>query len=73
VRETARRFEARLGPGRFVRIHRGAFVAVERIRELRPLPAGDAVLRLDTGAELRVSRSYRERLRARLRGPRPVS
>jgi two-component system LytT family response regulator len=68
VRETAVRFEARLDPERFVRIHRCAIAAVDRIRELRPLPGGDAIARLDTGAELRVSRSYRERVQMRLRG-----
>jgi DNA-binding LytR/AlgR family response regulator len=68
VRETAARFEARLDPERFVRVHRRAIAAVDRIRELRLLPGGDAIARLDTGAEVRVSRSYRERLQARLRG-----
>ena len=68
IRETARRFEPRLDPGRFIRIHRRSIVAVDRIRELRPLDAGDAIVRLDTDAELRVSRGYRERLQARLRG-----
>jgi two-component system LytT family response regulator len=70
VRETAARFEARLDPERFVRIHRRAIAAVDRIRELRPLPGGDALARLDSGVEVRVSRSHRERLQARLRGER---
>ena len=70
VRETAARFEARLDPERFMRIHRRAIAAVDRIRELRPLPGGDALARLDSGVEVRVSRSYRERLQARLRGKR---
>jgi hypothetical protein len=69
IRETSARLEARLDPARFVRVHRRAIAAVDRVRELRPLPGGDATLRLDTGAELRVSRSYRERLQTRLRGP----
>jgi two-component system LytT family response regulator len=70
IRETSARLEARLDPNCFVRIHRRAIVAVGRIREIRPLAGGDAIARLDSGAELRVSRSFRERVQARLRGER---
>jgi DNA-binding LytR/AlgR family response regulator len=73
IRETSARFEAKLDADRFLRIHRRAIAAVDRIRELRRLPGGDALARLDSGAELRVSRSYRERLQARLRGERASS
>jgi hypothetical protein len=68
IRETSARFEARLDVERFIRVHRRAIAAVDRIREVRALAGGDAIARLDSGAELRVSRSYRERLQARLRG-----
>ncbi len=67
IRETSARFEAKLDPTRFVRVHRRAIAAVDRVRTVRPIGGGDAIARLDSGAELRVSRSYRERLLARLR------
>jgi DNA-binding LytR/AlgR family response regulator len=64
IRETSTRFEAGLDPSRFVRIHRRTLVAMDRARTISPLPGGDATLRLDDGTELRVSRSYRDALRA---------
>jgi hypothetical protein len=66
IRETSKRFELTLDPAHFTRIHRRTIVAVGRVREMTQLGSGDAVVRLDTGAELRVSRAYRERLRAQL-------
>jgi hypothetical protein len=64
VRESLGRLEPRLDPARFARIHRGAIVAVDRIREMKSLGAGDAALQLKDGTELRLSRNYRERLAA---------
>lgn len=66
VRETSARLAARLDPERFLRIHRRAVVAVDRIRRLEPLANGDAQLTLTDGVQLRVSRSHRQALRARL-------
>ena len=66
IRDTSKRFELILDPDRFTRIHRRTIVAVDQVRELKHLGSGDAVVRLDTGAELRVSRAYRERLLTRL-------
>ncbi len=55
-----------LGPA-FVRTHRGAAVAIDRVRELRPRGKGDAVVVLASGVELPCSRAYRAGLRDRLR------
>lgn len=66
IRETSVRLEARLDPARFVRIHRRTLVAIDRIAEMTPLDGGDAALTLTVGAELRVSRNYRQTLRERL-------
>ena len=63
IRETLASFEARLDASRFVRIHRRAIVAVDRIAELQPVANGDALVRLAGGQELRASRSYRKALR----------
>jgi two-component system LytT family response regulator len=65
-REPMRDLEARLDPRRFVRIHRSAIVALDRVVELRPSAHGDHCVRLRDGTELRLSRSRRSRLRALL-------
>ena len=65
IRETLANFERRLDPDKFVRVHRRVIVAVDRIREIRPLANGDSELILHDGRELRASRSYREALRKR--------
>jgi DNA-binding LytR/AlgR family response regulator len=62
IRESHARFEEGLDPARFARIHRRMIVAVDRIGDIAPLGAGDAALRLKDGTELRVSRSFRDRL-----------
>ncbi|MDP1738525.1 MAG: LytTR family DNA-binding domain-containing protein [Caulobacter sp.] len=69
IRDTITAFAARLDPDRFVRIHRGAIVAIDRIVEVEPLGGGDATIRLRTGAELRLSRSFRSSLAAALVAP----
>lgn len=66
LREPLHRLEGRLDPGVFVRIHRSTIVRVDRIRAFRPLPNRDGVIQLADGQELRVSRTYRDRLGARL-------
>lgn len=62
LRRTLAELEAELDPTRFVRIHRSAIVNVERVRQIRPHFKGDAVVDLDDGTELRVSRSHRSDL-----------
>jgi DNA-binding LytR/AlgR family response regulator len=66
IRETLARFEAKLDPDCFARIHRGAIVAVARIREIAALASGDANVVLDDGTSVRMSRSYREAVTGRL-------
>ena len=68
VRETMASREANLDPAAFVRIHRRTIVNLLRIRDIRPLGNGDSLVRLDTGAELRASRGYREALRTAMLG-----
>jgi len=62
LRETLTALEERLDPAKFIRIHRSAIVQVSRICELRTLPNRELRLRLTTGADLKVSRTYRARL-----------
>lgn len=54
--------ESRLDPRHFVRVHRSSLVNARRIRRIVPLKWGDCTLELDTGEELRMSRTYRSNL-----------
>jgi two-component system LytT family response regulator len=65
-RETMNQMEARLDPQRFFRIHRSRIVNTERIKELQPWFNGEFVVVLHNGTQLRLSRSYREKLEERL-------
>jgi two-component system LytT family response regulator len=66
IRMTAASIEPQLDPRAFIRIHRRYIVNVDRIVEVQPWFAGDAIVVLRNGAKLRLSRTYRERLHARL-------
>jgi two-component system LytT family response regulator len=66
VRSTMAAIEAQLDPRLFIRVHRRYVVNVDRIVEVQPWFAGDAVAVLRNGAKVRVSRTYRERLHTRL-------
>jgi two-component system, LytTR family, response regulator len=65
-RETMNQMESRLDPERFFRIHRSRIVNTEHIKELQPWLNGEYVVVLQNGTELRLSRSYREKLEERL-------
>lgn len=62
IRETMNGLEAKLDPNKFLRIHRSTLVNIDRIKELSPLFSGDYSVLLKTGAELTLSRNYRDRL-----------
>ncbi len=62
VRATMKQFEERLDPSCFQRIHRSTIVNIRRIRKLKPHTNGEYFLTLDGGHELKLSRSYRDRL-----------
>jgi DNA-binding LytR/AlgR family response regulator len=66
IRETLVAFEAKLDPSAFVRIHRRTLVALSRVRGIEPLGNGDALVRLGDDITLRMSRSYRQKLRSAL-------
>jgi two-component system LytT family response regulator len=71
VRLTAGALEAQLDPRLFARIHRRYIVNLERVVEIQPYFAGDALVILRGGAKLRLSRTYRERLHEKLFGGSP--
>jgi len=66
-RGTMKQAEDELDPAQFVRIHRSAIVAVDRIVSIRSHEAGSHVVDLKGGVRLRSSRQYAERVRALLR------
>lgn len=67
LRETLQALETRLAGRGFARSHRSTLVNLAHVRELRPLADGAWRLTLDSGAELVVSRSYRDGFLARLK------
>ena len=73
LRETLTSLEARLDPGRFARIHRSIIVNLDRVAAIEPWFSGDAIVVLQQGAKLRLSRSYRQDLEERLTRSRPRS
>jgi hypothetical protein len=62
VRETATKFAAQVDMSGFVRIHRGAIIAVDRIASIQRLAKGDAQVTLTTGQQIRASRRHRQAL-----------
>ncbi len=54
--------EPRLDPRQFRRINRSQIVALDRVRELQPWFHGDGLVILTSGARLRLSRRYRDRV-----------
>jgi two-component system LytT family response regulator len=67
LRESLSSLEAQLDPARFLRIHRSTIVNLERIRELQPQSHGEYAVILQNGTQLRLSRSYRDKLDQLLR------
>lgn len=63
LRGTMQQLEQRLDPQKFARIHRSTIVNLQRVREMRPHLNGEYFLVLDSGHELKLSRSYRDKLR----------
>lgn len=63
MRSTMNDLEHKLDPRQFVRIHRCAIINIECLREFRPLPHGDYVVKLTNGRELTMSRNYRQHFR----------
>jgi two-component system LytT family response regulator len=63
TRGTISAIESALDPRQFVRIHRRIVVNMDRVREMSPLPGGDGLLVLGNGSTLRLSRTYRSRVR----------
>ena len=59
--------EEELDPARFARIHRSTIVAIDRVQSVRRHESGVHVVQLRTGAKVRSSRQYAERVRRLLK------
>ena len=66
IRETLANLEKQLDPKSFLRIHRGTIVNIERIKEMQPYFSGDYVVVLNSGMKLKLSRSFKGALDARM-------
>ena len=60
LRETMKDLEKRLDPRNFQRVHRSTIVNLSRVKQVRPHTNGESFLVLVSGAEVKVSRSYRD-------------
>src|SRR6478609_3261280 len=60
LRETMKDLEKRLDPRRFQRIHRSTIVNLDLVKQVKPHTNGECFLVLDSGAQVKVSRSYRD-------------
>ena len=67
VRESLASLEERLDRAQFVRVHRSAIVNLARVRQIRHAAVGDAVVVLDSGAQLPLSRRRREHVAEAIR------
>lgn len=60
LRETMKDLEKRLDPRYFQRVHRSTIVNLSQVREVKPHTNGECFLVLGSGAQVKVSRSYRD-------------
>jgi two-component system, LytTR family, response regulator len=62
LRATMRELEQQLDPRRFQRVHRSTIVNFARVKELRSHINGEYFLILDSGHEVKLSRSYKDKV-----------
>jgi two-component system LytT family response regulator len=68
IRDSLAELEARLDPARFVRVHRGDLVNLQAVVRFDSLFHGDALVELDDGTSVVVSRTHRDAFFTRWRG-----
>ena len=60
LRETMKDLERRLDPRVFQRVHRSTIVNLNQVRQVKPHTNGECFLVLESGQQVKVSRSYRD-------------
>lgn len=70
LRGTMKQLEDALDPRVFQRVHRSTIVNLARVKTLRAHMNGEYFLTLDGGHELKLSRTYRDKIEYFLKGPR---
>jgi two-component system LytT family response regulator len=60
LRETMKDLEKRLDPRTFQRVHRSTIVNLDQVRQVKPHTNGECFLVLESGVQVKVSRSYRD-------------
>ena len=70
LRATMREMENLLDPRLFQRVHRSTIVNLTRVKSLRAHMNGEYFLRLEGGQELKLSRTYRDKVEYFLKRPR---
>ncbi len=60
LRQTMKDMEKRLDPRKFQRVHRSSIVNLDLVRQVKPHTNGECFLILESGAQVKVSRSYRD-------------
>ena len=64
IRSSLTKLEGELDPRQFVRVHKSHLVNIARVVEVTPWMSGDWRIRLQGGAEVNLSRRYRQRFEA---------
>jgi two-component system LytT family response regulator len=62
LRATMKELEDMLDPAVFQRVHRSTIVNLARVRSLRPHANGECFLKLASGQEIKLSRSFRDKV-----------
>lgn len=60
LRQTMKDMEKRLDPRKFQRVHRSSIVNLDLVKQVKPHTNGECFLVLESGAQIKVSRSYRD-------------
>ena len=66
LRKTMKQLEQELDPSQFIRVHRSVIVNSDEVAKVLTLSSGEYVIQLTNKHEIRVSRSYREKVREAL-------
>ena len=63
MRITMKQLEAMLNPAIFLRVHRSTIVNADCINSAQTLNNGEYMLTLEGGSQIKVSRSYRDKVK----------